>query len=573
LRVLADPSVKSVTLITSREPLGEGIGGITHYSLPSLNVAAWEDFFSRRDIVIDAPTLQEIHNAYGGNALAMNILCDPITREGGMVAYWQEYKVADGLLVELSVENLVREQFNRLEEIYPEAYRLLCRLGCYRYQTVPTVPREGLLCLLWDVPESRRKRVIESLRSRSLVECQHGEYWLHPVIREEAINRLRATEDWETANRQAADFWTKSVEIIEDVSDAFRACEAYNHLYSIKDYKASGDIICNQRKNRWVPTESLGAAFYRLGLLDSLVRIISILLNKLMDSFLLAKLYNIIGDAQWLKGNIHTAISCHKKCYENASQAIHENQLKQSDIMRSHFLAINSYFNTALCQADLLEMNEAKKSLEHAINLANDLDNQYKNISLYDLNEDVRYYLKRLSIFSKPHGHVFYAYIYESVNERDQASSILTSYDPLLPCYTSWQKGYDLLFCGQTYLKRQEFDSAMYFFNLALSYASESNYTQVKARALIGLADIYRQLNNIIKALSNSLESVTLLKSIKAKPDLAEAYFQLGLTYQAMGKYDQAETYKAKALELFEQMEAPKQIERVNQAFEQGSQQ
>jgi len=34
-----------------------------------------------------------------------------------------------------------------------------------------------------------------------------------------------------------------------------------------------------------------------------------------------------------------------------------------------------------------------------------------------------------------------------------------------------------------------------------------------------------------------------------------------------MGEHEQAEIYKAKALEIFEQMEAPKQIERVNQAF------
>ena len=43
-------------------------------------------------------------------------------------------------------------------------------------------------------------------------------------------------------------------------------------------------------------------------------------------------------------------------------------------------------------------------------------------------------------------------------------------------------------------------------------------------------------------------------------------YFQLGLTYQAMGEYDQA-----KALELFAQIEAPKQCDRVNKAFEQGA--
>jgi hypothetical protein len=40
-----------------------------------------------------------------------------------------------------------------------------------------------------------------------------------------------------------------------------------------------------------------------------------------------------------------------------------------------------------------------------------------------------------------------------------------------------------------------------------------------------------------------------------------------------MGEHDQAETYKAKALKLFQQMEAPKQCDRVNQAFEQRSKQ
>ena len=49
------------------------------------------------------------------------------------------------------------------------------RLGCYRYQDVPTVPTEGLLCLLWDVPEGQCRRVIESLRNRSLVEFNNAE--------------------------------------------------------------------------------------------------------------------------------------------------------------------------------------------------------------------------------------------------------------------------------------------------------------------------------------------------------------------------------------------------------------
>jgi len=144
LRVLADYSVQSVTLITSREPLAECMG-VINYRLPSLDEQAWQDFFRLRDIEIDEITLNEMHKAYGGNALVLNILCEPIQRDGGMVAYWQEHKVEADLLVELAVKNLIEEQFNRLKETYPEAYRLLYRLGCYRYQDVPRVPTEGRL--------------------------------------------------------------------------------------------------------------------------------------------------------------------------------------------------------------------------------------------------------------------------------------------------------------------------------------------------------------------------------------------------------------------------------------------
>jgi hypothetical protein len=132
-------------------------------------------------------------------------------------------------LVERDLEDLVTSQFNRLQQIDPEAYKLLCRLGCYRYQDVPTVPTEGLLCLLWDVEEAQRRRIIESLRNRSLVEFHKGEYWLHPMIRAEAIARLRASDDWEITNRKAAIFLTESVEIIENIKDAMTALEAYYH--------------------------------------------------------------------------------------------------------------------------------------------------------------------------------------------------------------------------------------------------------------------------------------------------------------------------------------------------------
>ena len=108
-------------------------------------------------------------------------------------------------------------------------------------------------------------------------------------------------------------------------------------------------------------------------------------------------------------------------------------------------------------------------------------------------------------------------------------------------------------------------------FRIAQAYAEERHYPQVKANALTGLAWGLRIQQDWERTISYHYESIEILKTIGAKCDLGDAFFQLGLTYQAMGEHDQAEEYKAKALELFAQMEAPKQIERVNKAFEQGA--
>ncbi len=181
---------------------------------------------------------------------------------GDVAAYWQEHKSEDGLLTELAVENLIKEQFNRLERIYPDAYRLLCRLGCYRYQDVPRVPIEGLFCLQWDIPEAQQRwRVVDTLRDRSLVEFRNGEYWLHPVIRAEAIARLRTSEDWETANQEAAEFWKKSAKTVKNLEDARRAFEAYFNYVEIEYFQDAAEVITGN-KNRDVRSnpEYLGAA-------------------------------------------------------------------------------------------------------------------------------------------------------------------------------------------------------------------------------------------------------------------------------------------------------------------------
>ena len=211
LRVLAHPEVQSVTLITSRECLNESTLSVKHYPLLGLDEEAWREFFSRRDVDTASPAFSAMHNAYGGNAKAMGILSSAIQidYDGNLEAYWQA--IQGNLVTEGNLRDLVVSQFNRLQQLNPAAYRLLRRLGCYRYQNVPKVPREGLLCMLWDVPEVQRWRVVQSLQDRFLVEFKNNEYWLHSVIQVEAIERLKIDGEWHLAHREAANFWLLTV--------------------------------------------------------------------------------------------------------------------------------------------------------------------------------------------------------------------------------------------------------------------------------------------------------------------------------------------------------------------------
>lgn len=260
---LADRSVQSVTLITSRERLCESSVTVENYRLEGLDIAAWEEFFNSRKIQIDTEVLNAMHQAYGGNAKAMEIFRGAIKEyNNSLAAYWQANK--DDLLIERELEGLVVSQFDRLQQLDSSVYKLLCRLGCYRYQDVPRVPIEGLFCLLWDVAENQHRRVIKSLQDRSLVEFWNQEYWLHPVIRTEAIKRLRVSEDWETANRKAADFWTNSVKTVEIIEDAIRAYEAYYHYIEINNFEQAVGVIIKVRDSKYGIDKSLGLYLYGL---------------------------------------------------------------------------------------------------------------------------------------------------------------------------------------------------------------------------------------------------------------------------------------------------------------------
>ncbi|MEA5599226.1 tetratricopeptide repeat protein [Rivularia sp. UHCC 0363] len=548
LRILTDARVKCTTLITSRDRLCEPELNVTHYRLPGLDEVTWLQYFSNRGMAIALPILQKMHHAYGGNAKAMGILCGSIQEDfdGDITAYWQENH-ADPLAV-TDLKNLAASQFNRLQNLDSQAYRLLCRLGCYRYQDVPTVPTQGFLSLLWDVAPEQHRQIIASLKNRSLIEFSKGEYWLHPVIRAEAISRLRNGEDWEITNHKAAEFWTDSVQTIETFQDALQALEAYYHYIEINQFELAGKLIIKSRNNQWGQFLPLGSTLYRMGLIQPVLAAIIHIINHIDDDTKISELYNILGDLYWISGKIQPAIEYQENTISLARKALNSlsNQNNKQAFYYYRMLEVDSLLSIGLYKIDLWELSEAAQLFQQVISLA-------QNTAHHSWAEKAAVCLSLVN----------------SYLEQYKSSRLLAD-----ECYKNitaqriektGRFAYFMQILGQTYVNLKDFTKAKHMFSMALTFAEESHYTQVQAKSLNGLAEISRKNQDFESALKNHLAAIELLDKIGAKCDLAEAYFQLSLTYRSMGKEGESRVNVQKAVQIFDEIKAPKQVEKIGE--------
>jgi hypothetical protein len=548
LRVLSDTRVQSVTLVTSRDRMCEPGLNVEHYRLPGLEDSVWLRFFADRGLNIDISTLQQIHRAYGGNAKAMGILCGTIQEDfdGNMAKYWQENH-ADPLAV-TDLKNLAVSQINRLENLDYQAYRLLCRLGCYRYQDVSKIPTEGLYNLLWDVPIPQHRQIIASLRNRSLIEYYQGEYWLHPVVRAEVISRLRTSEDWEIANYKAADFWTNHISEITTFKDGLYALEAYYHYIEINQFELAGKAILKSRNNQWQQHLTLGSTLYRMGWLQPLIAAITQVIYNVTSGENISELYNILGDLYWITGKINQAIDCQETTINLANQALKlsVNQDNKQNIYYFRMLEVDSLLSIGLYKIDLWELEASAQLFQKVIFIAENTDHhrwaEKASICLALVNSYLGF---------KEAAYLLANAAYESILNKNLIEQ-------------TGKFTYFIQILGQTYLNLGDI-RAKKIFEMALSFAEKSHYTQVKGKTLNGLAQMHSS-HQFELALSYHNQAIELLDEIGAKCDLAIAYFQLGLTYGNMSKLEAKQDAFSRAIKLFEEMEAPKQIARVRQA-------
>ena len=549
LRILTDARINCTTLITSRDRLCEAELNVTHYRLPGLNKETWQKYFSNRGMAIALPILQKIHHAYGGNAKAMGILCGSIQEDfdGDITAYWQENH-ADPLAV-TDLKNLAASQINRLQNLDSQAYRLLCRLGCYRYQDVSSVSTQALLNLLWDVAPEQHRQIIASLKNRSLIECNKGEYWLHPVIRAEAISRLRNGDDWEITNHKAAEFWTDSVPTIETFQDALQALEAYYHYIEINQFELAGKLIIKSRNNQWGQFLSLGSTLYRMGLIQPVLAAIIHIINHIKDNTKISELYNILGDLYWISGKIQSAIEYQEKTIKLAQQtltSITNTKENKQTFYYYRMLEVDSLLSIGLYKIDLWELAESAQLFQQVINLA-------KNTAHHPWAEKAAVCLSLVNSYLKK---------YQSA--RLLADECYNNISAEQNIENAGRFAYFIQILGQTYVNLADFEKAEEMFSMALKFAESSHYTQVQAKSLNGLAEIYRRQKTFESALQNHLAAIELLDKIGAKCDLAETYYQLGLTYRNMGREGESRVNVEKAVWIFEEIKAPKQVEKIN---------
>ncbi len=561
-RILAEPTVKSVTLITSRDRLCEGDINLQHYRLSGLSLTAWSKYFNLHQINPDSFCLQTIHGIYGGNAKAMGIICGSVREDfnSNLAYYWQEN--CHDPLAETDFKNLIASQFNRLKSLDYSAYILLCRLGCYRYQDIPRIPISGLLCLLSDISIPNPRSIIKSLKNRSLLEFSQGKYWLHPAIQAEARFRLQSenislenslvsqTTSWQKVNRLIADYYTQTVPQINTIQDGLTALEAYYHYIAIEDFAAAGKVILYSRDNQWGQYLTLGSSLFRLGLVQPLIIAIEQVIEQIENIKYSSELNNILGDLYWITGKIKQGISCQKATLATVRQPLKSSSLDAHSLYYFKMLQVDSLLSLGLYKIDLWELSEASQLLQQVIDIA-------QNTKHHAWSEKASLCLALVQSYQgetlRPNqvANKFYQLILQEKNSN----------------YNTGRFAYFIQILGQIFLNLNQNNKAQELFNTAIAFSQESYYTQIKAKCLMGLAIVYRNQNQFNAACSFHESAIKLLDNIGAKCDLATAYYQWGLT---LIKMEQEQLYRQayhQAIELFQEIQAPLQVVRVKQAL------
>ncbi|OKH17126.1 LuxR C-terminal-related transcriptional regulator [[Limnothrix rosea] IAM M-220] len=556
LRTLNHCSLKSYSIITSRELLNESSISSDVYKLKGLKLEAWQKYFEYQSLIFlkEGKSLMEMHKSFGGNAKAMDVFSGVIKEdcEGKLENYWNSNR--NFLLLEPTLENLVKEQFNRLLKLnLIDSYNLICRMGCYRYQDVSTIQKKGVIDLLWDTNETESEKAIKILKDRGLLESKQEKYWLHPIVREEAIQRLRVSSDWIKTNIKAAESWSKQFEKSDNEKDIISSFEAYYHYLSIEEFDQAAKTISRTKERANKSRFSFWTLLYQIGRLQQIKDSIYRLIDTQGISYELARLHDILGDLCLMSGEINAAKNSYQKCSLIAKKLDEQECFFNSDWFSSKGnLRVTSIFNMGLCLVFQWNLSSAIKYFEDVVFLTK------------SLNSDLRCHNNALVIL---------CFLYSQLNENAKSQEYMKKYSSRFPDYNKsfWSIGHSYIFHGKACQNLKKKGESMESYLKALEFSKKVEYPRIQGQALVGIAELKRINLKYGSALIQHQDSVEIFKKIGGKCDLAEAYLQYALTYQSIRDKGNSQKYFDKALYLWspEQINAPKQIERVRKVMNQ----
>jgi hypothetical protein len=239
LSIVSDPLVNSLTLITSRILLKYNSNKIENYHISDLLIDDWEKYFNAHQIKFDDQNLKSIHNFCQGNAKMMDTIKGDVTEdyEKNLDEYW---KINQG---NISLNGLIENQFNRLNLIHLNVYKLLCFLGCYTKQQIP---KHHVIKLARDI--SQTENLEQALKNRCILNLKLDIYYLHNLFRSEARDRLKISyEDWIRANKKVAQLYHEDAIKLSgqgseriNVSIAFKA---FYHYYEAQEFEECHKVI------------------------------------------------------------------------------------------------------------------------------------------------------------------------------------------------------------------------------------------------------------------------------------------------------------------------------------------
>ena len=413
------------------------------------------------------------------------------------------------------------------------------------------MPLEGLLCLLWDVPERERKRVVKRLQERSLIEFENNLFWLHPIIKIAASDQLNNIERKET-NNQAALFWISKNQSQDLPTKILESVEAYYHYFDISEYETAAKLLLQKsfHSKAYASTATFlsyhGSAQKSIYLLRGLI---NLPFNRSLSDSTRIKLKICLSHILRTAGKVQDSIEILVEVSDYLDSQRNDKVLRLDGQAEVLFFLGLSFQDPWMCvEAELYykEFLKSSASSPRQINLA--LCNLIEMNTFMEKAEKTLDYAEALDAF-------------------------LLDY----PNHECRKTGFIEYSQGLLKYSKKDFEAANSLYRKAIyrckviqescNYNSVNPYWEIASYR--GLALSLSSQSRYREAIEFHRESVERWHTLNHRVFEGEALMAYGITLSKMGDISTSYIQFNQAIEIFEELQLPWQIKRVKKAMQQ----